>query len=153
MATCGSGHQNIAGAAFCSTCGVAVTTTSVEIVAVQAAPATIVPSPPPVPVLVDAAAGPALPPGQTRGMYTAAAVINWVSWGLIVVFTAGIGLILGAYFIPMTIRMHKNAKGTYKHTSLGVCTLLFCNLISGILILADDSGRPSRTSTPALPPA
>jgi hypothetical protein len=85
---------------------------------------------------------------EKRGMYTAAAVINWVVFGLIVVGTLGIGLILGAYFIPMTIRMHKGAVDPYRHTSLGVCTLLFCNLISGILILVDDSGRPAKPTIP-----
>lgn len=92
----------------------------------------------PVGVVPGAAASP------TRGMYTAAAIINWVVMGLIMLATGGIGVIVAAWFIPMTIRMHKNAKGPYKHTSLGVCTLLFCNFISGILLLVDDSGRPTK---------
>lgn len=74
-------------------------------------------------------------------MYVAAAIINWVVFGLIVVSTFGIGLIAGAWFIPMTIKMHKAATDGYKHTALGVCTLLFCNLISGILILVEDGKR------------
>jgi hypothetical protein len=80
-------------------------------------------------------------------MYTAAAVINWVVFGLFVASTLGIGIIAGAWFIPMTIRMHKSARDPYRHTALGVCTLLFCNLISGILILADDGGRPHKPLT------
>jgi len=40
--------------------------------------------------------------------------------------------------------IHKAAKGPYKHTGLGVCTLLFCNVIAGILMLVDDSNRPSK---------
>jgi hypothetical protein len=80
----------------------------------------------------------------TRSLYTAAAVVNWVVLGLVIAGTGGIGVIAAAWFIPMTIRMHKDAKGPYRHTSLGVCTLLFCNLLSGIFLLVDDSGRPSR---------
>jgi hypothetical protein len=77
-------------------------------------------------------------------MYTAAAVINWVVLGIIVAATLGFGIIAAAWFIPMTILIHKGAKGPYKHTSLAVCTLLFCNIISGILMLVDDSNRPSK---------
>jgi len=75
-------------------------------------------------------------------MYTAAAVINWVTLGIVIVITLGVGVIAAAWFVPMTILIHKGAKGPYKHTGLGVCTLLFCNFISGILMLVDDSNRP-----------
>ena len=92
---------------------------------------------PEVAVLVPAVSAP-------RGMYTAAAVINWVVLGIIIVSTLGIGVIAAAWFVPMTILIHKGAKGPYKHTALGVCTLLFCNIISGILMLVDDSNRPSQ---------
>jgi hypothetical protein len=78
-------------------------------------------------------------PGQ--GLYVAAAVINWVVMGIIIVATLGFGIVVAAWFIPMTIRIHKDARDTTKHTALGVCTLLFCNLISGILILVADSDR------------
>lgn len=80
-------------------------------------------------------------------MYTAAAVINWVTLGIVILATFGIGAIAAAWFVPMTILIHKGAKGPYKHTSLGVCTLLFCNIISGILMLVDDSGRPAKPMT------
>ena len=83
-------------------------------------------------------------PTSSRGMYTAAAIINWVTLGIIIVATLGFGIIAAAWFIPMTILIHKGAKGPYKHTALGVCTLLFCNLISGILMLVDDSNRPPK---------
>lgn len=86
----------------------------------------------------------AMAPTSSRGMYTAAAVINWVTLGIIIVATLGFGIIAAAWFIPMTILTHKAAKGPYKHTALGVCTLLFCNLISGILMLVDDSNRPPK---------
>lgn len=79
----------------------------------------------------------------TRGMYTAAAVLNWITYALFSVATFGIGLVAGFWVIPMTIAIHKAAKGPYKHTALGVCTLLFINLISGILILVDDNNRPA----------
>jgi hypothetical protein len=78
-------------------------------------------------------------PGE--GLYVAAAVINWVTLGLIVVLTLGIGILAAAWFIPMTIRIHKDARDHTKHTALGVCTLLFCNLVSGILILVADGER------------
>jgi len=104
-----------------------------------------IPIPPPMPnpyLLPTGGAAAVMMPNTSRGLYTAAAVINWVVLGLIIVSTFGIGIIAAAWFIPMTIKIHKYAKGPYKHTSLGVCTLLFCNLISGILMLVDDSNRP-----------
>lgn len=145
---CSNGHAVPDGTSFCSTCGVAV---------VSAAPVQWPSAPPasaPVPAHVPApipGSYPAVPATYapplaqpTRGMYTAAAIINWVVLGVIIVATVGFGVIVAAWFIPMTIQMHKGAKGPYKHTSLGVCTLLFCNLISGILLLVDDSGRPAK---------
>lgn len=80
----------------------------------------------------------------TRGLYTAAAVLNWVTLGLVIAGTFGFGVIAAAWFVPMTILIHRNAKGPYKHTALSVCTLLFCNLVSGILMLVDDSNRPPK---------
>ena len=82
-----------------------------------------------------------------RGIHMAAAVINWVTLGIVIVATLGVGVIAAAWFVPMTILIHKGAKGPYKHTGLGVCTLLFCNIISGILMLVDDSNRPARPIT------
>jgi hypothetical protein len=82
-----------------------------------------------------------------RGLYTAAAIINWVVLGIVIVGTLGFGIIAAAWFIPMTILIHKGAKGPYKHTALGVCTLLFCNIISGILMLVDDSNRPAKPTS------
>lgn len=77
-------------------------------------------------------------------MYTAAAVINWVVMGLVILGTGGFGIICAAWFVPMTIQMHKGSRTPYRHTALGVCTLLFCNLVSGILLLADDGGKPNK---------
>ena len=114
-------------------------------------PSGLVPTPPPMPA---PSAYPAMPaPGipasalagsSTRGMYTAAAILNWVTLAIVIVGSGGFGIIAAAWFIPMTILIHKAAKGPYKHTALGVCTLLFCNLISGILMLVDDSNRAAR---------
>jgi hypothetical protein len=104
----------------------------------------IVPAPPAYPVAQGSPAMYPVAPRVTRGMYTAAAVINWVVLGIIVAATVGFGIIVAAWFIPMTILIHKGAKGPYKHTGLAVCTLLFCNIISGILMLVDDSNRPSK---------
>ena len=89
---------------------------------------------------------PAAPPvgSTTRGMYTAAAILNWVTLAIVIVGSGGFGIIAAAWFIPMTILIHKAAKGPYKHTALGVCTLLFCNIISGILMLVDDSNRAAK---------
>ena len=80
----------------------------------------------------------------TRGMYTAAAILNWVTLAIVIAVTFGIGAIAAAWVVPMTILTHKAAKGPYKHTALGVCTLLFVNIISGILMLVDDSNRPAK---------
>lgn len=80
----------------------------------------------------------------TRGMYTAAAILNWVTLAIVIVGSGGFGIIAAAWFVPITILIHKAAKGPYKHTALGVCTLLFCNIISGILMLVDDSNRSAR---------
>jgi hypothetical protein len=78
------------------------------------------------------------------GLYVAAAVINWVVLGILVVLTCGVGIVAAAWYIPMTIYIHKGARDRNKHTALGVCTLLFCNLISGILMLVEDSNREPR---------
>lgn len=80
-------------------------------------------------------------PGQ--GLYLAAAIINWVVLGLVVIVTLGIGIVAAAWFIPMTIRIHKDGPDGRKHIALGVCTLLFCNIISGILLLVADGDRTS----------
>jgi hypothetical protein len=80
---------------------------------------------------------------QKSGMYQAAAIINWVVLGLLIAGTCGIGVIAAAWFIPMTIRIHKGVTDRYKHTALGICTLLFCNIISGILMLVEDGNRQS----------
>jgi hypothetical protein len=77
-------------------------------------------------------------------MYVAAAVINWVALGFVIVGTLGIGVIAAAWFVPMTIYIHKGSRDRNKHTALGVCTLLFCNIISGILMLVEDSNRQRR---------
>ena len=84
------------------------------------------------------------PPQQQSGLYLAAAIINWVVMGLTIVGTLGFGIVVAAWFIPMTIFIHKGAKDRYKHTGLAVCTLLFCNLISGILMLVDNGNRQYR---------
>jgi hypothetical protein len=84
------------------------------------------------------------PPRHQSGLYLAAAIINWVVMGLAIVGTLGFGIFVAAWFIPMTIFIHKGAKDPYKHTGLAVCTLLFCNLISGILMLADNGNRHPR---------
>ncbi|MTB88992.1 DUF4234 domain-containing protein [Aeromicrobium senzhongii] len=85
-----------------------------------------------------------VPQPAPNGMYQAAAIINWVILGLVIVGTCGLGIIAAAWYIPMTIQIHKGAKDRQKHTALAVCTLLFCNLVSGILMLVEDANRPAR---------
>lgn len=80
----------------------------------------------------------------SSGLYVAAAVINWVVLGLLTVSTFGLGLIAAAWMIPMTIMTRKGARDGYQHTALAVCTLLFCGLISGILMLVDEGNRRPR---------
>jgi hypothetical protein len=78
------------------------------------------------------------------GLYVAAAVINWVTLGIVIVATFGLAIVAAAWFIPMTIYIHKGARDRYKHTGLAVCTLLFCNVLGGILMLVEDSNRSDR---------
>lgn len=78
------------------------------------------------------------------GLYVAAAVINWVVLGILVVGTCGLGIVAAAWFIPMTIYIHRGSRDPHKHTALAVCTLIFCNLISGVLMLVDDANRAPR---------
>lgn len=85
-----------------------------------------------------------VPPPAPNGMYQAAAIVNWIVLGLIIVGTCGFGIIAAAWFVPMTINIHKGAKDRQKHTALAICTLIFCNLVSGILMLVEDGNRPER---------
>lgn len=81
-------------------------------------------------------------PAQSQStLYLVAAILNWVVLGLTAISTFGVGLIAAAWMVPMTIATHKGAKDGYKHTGLAVCTLLFCGLISGILMLVDEGNR------------
>ena len=84
------------------------------------------------------------PPAAPSGMYQAAAIINWVVLGLVVLGSCGFGIIAAAWFIPMTMAIQKGSRDRQKHTALAVCTLLFCNIVSGILMLVEDSNRPPR---------
>jgi hypothetical protein len=77
-------------------------------------------------------------------LYLAAAILNWVVLGLLVLGTCGVGIIAALWFVPMTIYIHKGARDPWKHVGLAVCTLLFCGLISGILMLADEGNRRDR---------
>lgn len=55
-----------------------------------------------------------------------------------IVATVGVGwtIIPLAWMIPMTVISHGIYKGTKKNTTtFGVCTLLFMNVVSGILLL------------------
>ena len=80
-------------------------------------------------------------------LYLIAAIINWIALGssfiafIIYAFSYSMVFLIFAFLpfawiIPMTIKVHKYSKDVKKHVALGVCTLLFINVISGILILA-----------------
>ncbi len=144
---CLNGHQTPADASFCPTCGAAASSAvQSQYPALPPAPAGPLAYPQSYPV-AHAASAPVPTVASNaapRSLYTAAAIINWVVLGLIIFGTLGIGIICAAWFVPMTIQMHKGGKGPYKHTSLGVCTLLFCNIVSGILLLVDDSSKPPK---------
>jgi len=68
-------------------------------------------------------------------------ILNWVFFGLVVVATLGIGVIAAAWVVPMTIATKKAENDGRKHTALAICTLLFVNIVSGILMLVDESNR------------
>ncbi len=64
--------------------------------------------------------------------------LRLVAYILNLITTIGIGwtIIPLAWMIPMTVISYGIYKGTKKNTTaFGVCTLLFVNLISGILLL------------------
>ncbi len=66
-------------------------------------------------------------------MRLAAFVLN-----LIFTISAGFLIIPLAWMIPMTVRSYHIYKGTKPNTvAFGVCDLLFCGLIPGILLLCD----------------
>ena len=55
------------------------------------------------------------------------------------IFLTFLFLIPLAWMIPMTVHIYKIYKGMKANTiAFGVCTLIFCNLISGILLLCSD---------------
>jgi hypothetical protein len=64
--------------------------------------------------------------------------LRLIAFILNIVTTVGVGwtIIPLAWMIPMTVISHGIYKGTKKNTTtFGVCTLLFMNLASGILLL------------------
>ena len=63
-------------------------------------------------------------------------IVALVTIGIVGIGTLGLGLIPLAWGIPMTVRSWGVYKGKKPNTvALGVCTLLFLNMISGILLL------------------
>lgn len=116
------GTKNAEGSKFCTGCGKALTLSSVQ-------PTMVVNNFAP----TRAQATPRNSNGKT--LLLVAAILNWIFYAIIAISTAGVGLLIGAWLIPMTIFTHKACNDNRKHVALGVCTLLFINLISGILIL------------------
>lgn len=79
--------------------------------------------------------------GYSSGMLTAAyilMILTCVAAGVAGILTLGIGLITLAWLIPMTVHIHKREKSN-EPLSVGfkICTLIFCNVIAGILLLCD----------------
>lgn len=63
-------------------------------------------------------------------------IVALVVIGIGGIATLGIGLVPLAWGIPMTVRSWGVYKGKKPNTvALGVCTLLFLNMVSGILLL------------------
>ena len=83
------------------------------------------------PAFAPATATPATTTENDKTLYLIAFILNIVS-------TASVGwlLIPLAWMLPMTIISYGIYKGTKKNTTaFGVCTLVFLNLVSGILLL------------------
>lgn len=82
---------------------------------------------------------PAQDNGLNRGLMLAAFVLNLltvIAFGASALFTFGISLVFLAWMIPMTVSLWGVYKGKKENTiAFGVCTLIFVNLISGILML------------------
>lgn len=81
-----------------------------------------------------AAAPAAIVPAATDNDKT----LRLVAFIMNIVTTVAVGwtIIPLAWMIPMTVMSHGIYKGTRKNTTtFGVCTLLFMNLVSGILLL------------------
>lgn len=80
------------------------------------------------------AAAPAITPAAADNDKT----LRLVAFIMNIVTTVAVGwaIIPLAWMIPMTVMSHGIYKGTRKNTTtFGVCTLLFMNLVSGILLL------------------
>lgn len=69
-------------------------------------------------------------------------ILTIVSFVGIGIASFGIGLIPLAWIIPMTVMSWQVYQGTRANTvALGVCTLIFANLVSGILLLCSTKER------------
>ena len=73
---------------------------------------------------------------QTKGSILT--LIAYIFMLLTTIFS-GIALIPLIWMIPMTIKTYRAYKGTEKlSTGFKICVLIFCNTISGILLLVDN---------------
>ena len=76
------------------------------------------------------------PVGQTSGLVTATKILMIIGTVFMAIYTLCIGL---AWCIPMTISYNNKIKrGEQISTGFKVCTLLFVNMIAGILMLCDE---------------
>lgn len=73
---------------------------------------------------------------ENKAIDTLIIVFMWISTGFLALATFGIAL---AWCLPMTLTVQGRIKNKQKiGVGMGVCTLLFVSLISGILILVKD---------------
>ena len=77
-------------------------------------------------------------------LYLIAFILNWVALGIAALSTIGVGLIAAAWVVPMTLALRKAEKDGETHVTLGVCTLIFVNPLSGILILVAGGNEPTQ---------
>lgn len=81
---------------------------------------------------------------EPNSLRTAAAVIDVilvfiVGWlGIIALFNGGFLIVLLAWMIPMTVMTTHSVTDGKERVGLGVCHIIFFNIISGILILVSN---------------
>ena len=123
------GSENADGSTFCTSCG-----TNFGNVAQAAGYA---PQPAPQPVQ-QPFSQPMQPVQPVRQMSSSDSTLRLVNFILCIISTVAMGwmLIPLAWMVPMTIHSWGIYKGKKRNTvAFGVCTLLFVNLIGGVLLL------------------
>lgn len=73
-----------------------------------------------------------------------AIVLLLATIGLVVLTEGGMLIVTLAWTIPMTVMAYKSVDDNRERVALGVCHLIFFNIISGILILVSNSNINER---------